>query len=242
MTYTDAVHRALRTLAVLATLSVVVFDGDQAIIAAQSESTERSFLIDDSGPNDPVRVMGFTVDGSTLVPVPNFKTENGVVFSGVAIQANDLQWLKTSLIQIQNTISKTVDGVWITLYFPESNVATYVQVGSAERRLRQTKGENPGPDKSPFSLAQGQKLDIPLGANYDATRSLRDRQSPNASTICRVRIEMVFFADGTAWTQGSFLRPDPDKPGKFIRMCTPSPAGTSSADDQHGCRSHQSGI
>jgi hypothetical protein len=39
------------------------------------------------------------VNGSTLIPVPNFRTENGVVFAGVSLQASDAAWLKTSSVQ-----------------------------------------------------------------------------------------------------------------------------------------------
>src|SRR4051812_43861670 len=108
MAYTGAVHRALRALAVVATLSTVLFESEKTIVAAQSEVT-RTFLIDQSGLEDPVRIAGVTVNGSTLIPVPNFRTENGVFFAGVSLQANDAAWLKTSSVQIQNTIDKTVD-------------------------------------------------------------------------------------------------------------------------------------
>jgi hypothetical protein len=114
---------------------------------------------------------------------------------------------------------KAVDGVWITLNFPESSVGNYIQLGSSERRLRPSAELNPDPDKSAFTLNQGQILEVPLGANYEATKSVRDKQDLNGTRISKVRIEMVFFSDGTAWTQGSFLRPDPNKPGKFIRIC-----------------------
>jgi hypothetical protein len=99
MAYRGAAHRALQALAIVATLSMLISQSEKTIVAAQSEVTERTFLIDRFGLDDPVRIMGITVNGSTLIPVPNFRTENGVVFAGVSLQASDAAWLKTSSVQ-----------------------------------------------------------------------------------------------------------------------------------------------
>ena len=219
MAFTSRVHSTLRQVAIVVTLSVVASHGDRAAVAAQTESLERAFLIDQTSPEDPLKIVGFAVNGKTLNPVPDFRTENGVVFPGASFIATDEAWLKTSSVQIQNVNKKTVDGIWITLNFPESGVANYIQIGSAERRLGRSPQGNPGDESSVVSLNQRQKLDVPLGANYEATRSLRAHLGLNATTVGKVRIEMVFFSDGTAWSQRAFLRPDPDRPGKFIRIC-----------------------
>jgi hypothetical protein len=213
-------HRTSCQVATVAiALSTVFSHFGRFAVAAQSESEDRSFLIDQSNSGDPIKIVGFNVNDSTFTPVPDFKTENGVIFPGVSVQASDEAWLKNSSIEIQNVNRKKVDGVWITITFAESSVVNYIQLGSAKRRLRTSADTNPSPDKSAFTLNQGQTLKVPLGADYEATKSVRDKQNPNGTRVAKVRIEMVFFLDGTAWTQGSFLRPDPNKPGKFIRVC-----------------------
>lgn len=188
-------------------------------VAAQSEFEDRLFLIDQSSQDDPIKIAAFRVNGSTLTPVPDFKTENGVSFPGVSVQASDEAWLKNSSIEIQNVNRKTIDGIWIAITFPESSVVNYIELGSAERRLRTSPDTHASPDRSAFTQNQWQTLKVPLAADYEATKSVRDRQNPNGTGVSKVRIEMVFFSNGTAWTPRSFLRPDPNKPGKFIRIC-----------------------
>jgi hypothetical protein len=237
MALIPCVNRTLRqVVTVVATLSMIVSHSDQATVAAQSESTEKSYLIAQTGTDNPMKILGFTVNGTILDLIPDFRTEDHVVFPGASIRASDETWLKTSSVQIQNVTGKTVDGIWITLEFPEIGVADYIQIGSAKRRLWPPTDGIPSDEKSVFALNQGQKLDISLGANYEGTKSLRDRQSPNETTVCEIRIEMVFFSDGTAWSQGAFLHPDPDRPGHFIRMCAGSSATAPHEIDQHRCK------
>jgi hypothetical protein len=219
MAILSLLHVALRHVAMVVTLSMVVCMPNRQTVAAKNESENRTLLIDQSRLDDPMKIVGFTVNGTTLTPVPDFRTEDGVGVPGVSVQASDEAWLKNSFVQIQNVNRKAVDGVWITLDFPEASVGNFIQLGSSERRLFPSTEANAGPDKSALTLNQGQTLEVPLGANYEATKSVRDKQSPNGTSGAKVRIEMVFFSDGTAWTQGSFLRPDPNKPGKFIRIC-----------------------
>jgi hypothetical protein len=127
--------------------------------------------------------------------------------------------LKTSSVQIKNLSQKTIDGVWITLQFPESSISNYIEIGSATTRLGHPSGKDAVEVSPAFRLGQGQMMDIPLGANYESTRPVRERQHPSETAVAKLRVEMVFFSDGTAWAQRAYLRPDPDHPSKFIRIC-----------------------
>ena len=172
-------YRICRNALTIAALTVGFFSCAVRTIVAQDQSSERSFVMEDTRPNDPLQIVGFSINGTTLRPIPGFSTEGRMVNPGVSFQATEEAWLKTSFVVVRNVSKKTVSGIWITLLFPEFHddkgiIADHVQIGNVAaseehtisgRRIHET--DNPS-----FTLLPGQTAEIHLGMNYDNTSLL----------------------------------------------------------------------
>lgn len=173
----------------------------------------RKFVLDSTFANDPVQIAGFRISGVTVGP--------NEVFS-----ATDEDWLRYSTAIVKNRSNKEIVGVWITLSFPEikdgdATVVDFVQIGNtASSEMYTPSGKRLHDNDNPiFSVGPGEKALIPLGANYENTKSLRLRaNSSTTATICRVRLNLVYFRNGMKWSPGIFARPDPDHPGHFLAI------------------------
>jgi len=62
----------------------------------------------------------------------------------------------------------------------------------------------------------GEKLELSVGDNYDRlAQFIGTRHSMHQMQKMQVEICFIIFEDGTAWTAGDFLRPDPNNPRRY---------------------------
>jgi hypothetical protein len=79
----------LRQMAIVTTLFMFASQSDRAASATQDKSLERSFLVDQSNSDDPVKIVGFTVNGSLIDTIRDFKTEGDIVYPVASVRATD---------------------------------------------------------------------------------------------------------------------------------------------------------
>jgi hypothetical protein len=198
-------------------------------LGPQDQTPERSFVIEDTRPNDPLQIVGFRVNGVILSPVPGFSVVGRTVNPGVSFQATDQAWLKGSSIVVRNVAndSRTVIGIWLSLFFPESyNGNTYVgaqiSVGHVHPAGLYTRDGREIQDTTDpqIALLPGQTMEIPLGPRFEHLMDLFEKNggAPSKMKVCKIRLSAAYFDDGTKWGPGWFGRPDPTNPGKYIQI------------------------
>jgi hypothetical protein len=122
-------------------------------------------------------------------------------------------WLKTAELTLKNVSGKDIVFVEVDLNFPETKSS------GNEMSFPIRLGTRPGPADSPT---------IVLPHNHEATLALDEKHYQRLvqfiehrhpiSFVGRVVVNVgfVIFADGTAWSGGSFFRRDPNNPNRYI--------------------------
>ncbi len=208
-------------------MGVVLFGVRNAV--PQDQVQERSFVVESTNSNDPVQIVGFRIGGSILSPTPGFKVEGRLSDPGVSFQATNEDWLEKASVIIRDVPNskRTVMGIWISLFFPESYngqvyVGTQLSVGHMSPPGMYDRNGRKIADTldSPIAVAPGQTIEIPLGPKFEYLTGLFQIAGKRLSDMkeCKVRIVAVYFTDGMKWGPGWFGRPDPDNPGRYIQI------------------------
>ena len=93
-----------------------------------------------------------------------------------------------------------------------------------------TSGVNPLPkllgqtpaQGDPIMVEPGDSAEITLPPNrYEGLKAFLGTKRPLSElTTANYRIVVVYFADGSAWSAGNYLQPDPANPGHFLHPAT----------------------
>jgi hypothetical protein len=184
-------------------------------LEAQSNPLTRSFTVEGTYPNDPLRILGFKVNGT-------------IVKSGASFSATDEAWLKTSSIVIKNVSQKTVMGLWVFGFFPEgddghSGIGSQLSMGHAHpEELYHHKGGKLSDTSDPLlTLLPGQTMEFPLAPLSDYLQNILEIHKPfiaQGLTACRIRFVTAYFTDGMRWSPNWFKKLDPDNPGQYVEI------------------------
>lgn len=129
------------------------------------------------------------------------------------VQKSD--WLKDFSIVFKNNSAKSISYLKIDLDFPETkttgNIMAY-PLSYGSNSAISVKNEKDTPIKS------GENVELILTeTNFEALKKFIETRHPlDSLTKMDIRIVFILFDDGTAWSSGSFMRPDPNNPKKFI--------------------------
>jgi hypothetical protein len=212
-----------------------------ASTGAQSQSADvpKTLLLDRPLNDDPVRITK-VMEGAGELNSDGHQYPNRYVWEATFKAGDD--WLKNLTLVIKNVSEKKIIFVeagcslfetadWQSELTKHHDPQTPL-VGSASntvgRRPEQALysrllGHTIKPDtsKDPLDLAPGEELSIAIEnpENYPALRSrIEERQPMSSLTACDGGISRIFFDDGTQWQAHSYLRADPERPGRWIRM------------------------
>ncbi len=174
---------------------------------AQTENKNQKFLTKESFKNEPVEFVSIESDGQPVRPNEKFERTG--------------EWLNGLTFKIRNVSGKPIVYLAIVLLFPETGrqeppKVYFLKYGvnpltaSMRVNVRQT--------EEPRLLAPEDTAELRLSPVK--FKALREFMAQNWKiedlTEMNYRIGAVFFEDGTQWSAGSYLRPDPDAPGRFI--------------------------
>jgi hypothetical protein len=148
--------------------------------------------------------------------------------SGGALQTLDenftenSDWLSRTSFQIVNVSGKPMIYLKINVRFPET-----IESGS-EMVYSISFGRRPGlrfQNAPPFLFKPNDALDVPLGAKYsDISAFVSSRRAIESMNKIQLEVSYIAFDDGSAWSVGTFMVPDPNDPGRYIDVGISPPA------------------
>ncbi len=202
----SSVARIVWSLAYLCLVALVVrmaISSHPLLVSATSQQDDRKSVEQAFSSNPQVRVTEMKIGTS----VRKFNEEFD--------ESDD--WLKKLALEVENIATKPIIHLQINLNFPETkasgNLMSYAIVFGTRPNFRTSV-----PVKA-LRLMPGEKLQITLNEQYDnLERFIRTRHSVNQIHKAQVEIGFIIFEDGTAWTAGDFLRPDPNNPKRYINV------------------------
>jgi len=158
------------------------------------------------------------LDDSPVV-VADLKVSGKIVKFGDKFD-EDKDWLRHLSIKVKNNFSKPITFVQLDLDFPETkatgNIMAFPIWFGRNPRARVLFGE-------PKTLVPQETADIALSEDdyIKLTTFLEQRHPIESISKVSIRITEVVFEDGLIWLNGSWVRPDPSNPNKFIPADNP---------------------
>jgi hypothetical protein len=145
--------------------------------------------------------------------ITSMKAANRKVRFGEKITGED-DWLKSAELTIKNVSGKDIVFVEVDLNFPETKTS------GDEMSFPLRFGSPPGlPTGSPAMILRiDDEATLGLqGKRYEElVRFVEHRHSISTIGKVVVDVQLVIFADGTAWSRGTFRRRDPNNPNSYI--------------------------
>jgi hypothetical protein len=164
-----------------------------------------------------VRVVKILVGGAEVMP-------------DVPFEAGD-DWFKDVGIVIENLTTRRIVFVSGQLRFPETgdataeNLAVMARISAGQRPHRTPSSEGTGarPDDVPgpiISVEPGHQAMVPVVEKFERVKTMIEKKQPLSTvTTCVAGINTLLFDDGTEWmSPGLYFRPDPDMPGRHVRI------------------------
>jgi hypothetical protein len=172
--------------------------------SAGQEKAEDKIVKHLSYPNQPVEISNLDVKGKAI-RLNEKMGENGD------------DWLSNLSITVKNISDKTITCVEINLDFPETkttgNMMSFPLKYGQNPQARIVTGQSE-------SLPPNQNVTIDLSGKLSADLKdfIEKRHPLNSLKKVAIHVNQVCFEDGTIWSSGSFFRPDPNSPSKYIRI------------------------
>ncbi len=177
---------------------------------------------------DPVIITKVTVAGQQIQPGEAGVREDN---PGTPFQADE-DWLKNMSVFLQNRTNKPIVCAQLRLWFPDTGDGTAarpvthydITVGQRPESSRYYSNGSkipPDPREKPLLLAPHGTIIIPVADSIDAIQpTVEGVGNMLFSQITRVNIQRytVYFEDGTHWVGHAYYSPDPDHPGKYIKL------------------------
>jgi hypothetical protein len=134
--------------------------------------------------------------------------------------AADPDWLSHTTVKIENVSGKSIVYLTLNLDFPESAATGYPMVFPFH--LGKRPGATVQTSDAALDFTPGQILDIDLSSKYTLIENfLAKRQPIDSFHKMVIQIGFIVFDDGTAWQFGSFMKPDPQDPSRYIPIPQP---------------------
>lgn len=181
-------------------------------------------------PNAPARIVQ-VLEGATDVTGAGRDPVTGHLYkpwTGKPFPAGD-DWIKNLVFVVKNFSNKKVIAMDINMIFPDTGAGTMgspvsgsgITVGrKPEHALYNSRtGRKAETKREPFSILPGQEVRIAVAPYYDPIKAAIEAKQPT-STITTFRVSFVdfYFSDGTKFDPGGFWKPDPNRPGVYVRM------------------------
>ena len=180
------------------------FGRESKLKAGQSEDRKRKLVTTDSTfTNAPITVTGLKANGKSFVPNEPF-TGDGDWLNDLTVSFRNEA--KTDIIAVNFHI-KVLDSKPIrpsTLYPVLYGIEPSNRIAADPAKKRSL----------PPAMIGQVKMDPDWYAGMK--RNLAFREDITSRTTAELRLEVIYFADGTMWEMGRYLKPDPEKAGRYI--------------------------
>lgn len=169
----------------------------------QDSDNPKDKIVELSSPSDaPVSVIGLKVSGKSR--------EAGTKFD------DDENWLSRLSLRISNKTNKTIVGIQMDLFFPETRATGNMMAfpfwfGS-------------DPMVNPQAVSERKQLDIADAVDVPFTESsysalkrfVERRHAMRDIHQVRLQINTIYFEDGSIWSYGAWVERDPSNPRRLI--------------------------
>jgi hypothetical protein len=123
------------------------------------------------------------------------------------------EWLYDLSFRVENVSKRPIAFLQVNVNFPETratgNLMSYT-IYFGEMPGKKYKGSKP------MLLKPGEAVNVDLESEKSKlARFIGERQPIDLISEIELEIGFVAFEDGTAWSSGKLVRPDPDRPGRF---------------------------
>lgn len=150
-----------------------------------------------------------------VVSILEIETSNKRLMLGEAFHSGP-DWLREAKFKLRNDSGKKIVHILFELEFPETqatgNVMTYqIAVGQRPGSIEASR-------LAPLSLKPDQELTITIDENAYAglSRFVEGRQPLSTLSKAIVNIRFVAFDDDTGWSEGEYLRRNPNSPNRYF--------------------------
>jgi hypothetical protein len=130
---------------------------------------------------------------------------------------NGDDWLKGVSLRVRNKSDRTIVYLQTGLFFFEPESGSDPMLFDALRYGRRPWVADDA-NRNALQLAPGATVDLPItDQTYNGLKNFLARKNWNISDLHKatLRLSMVIFDDGTAWSLGSFRCPDPNQPDAY---------------------------
>ena len=128
-------------------------------------------------------------------------------------------WLKDFTIKFKNKSDKAITYLKIELDFPETKSSGNIMAFPLSYGISPISSAKNDKEKP---IQSGDDVELILSdTKFEALKTFIETRHPlNSLSKVDIRIVFILFDDGTAWSSGNFMRPDPNNPKKFIPIET----------------------
>jgi hypothetical protein len=215
-------------------LSVLIFCALGLMWLAQAFSQNaagvgsKTLTVDRPLADDPIRVVK-VMEGVTELKWDGHEYPNRYAWEAVFDAGDD--WLRDLSFVIKNVSAKPILYVGIGSVLHETGdlvgeIARHANAGTTENAVGQrpqqalyspTLGRWLKPDRrAPVEVAPGEEITLAL-ENPKEYATLKSRIGSSV-TGCNAMVGHIFFEDGTKWEGHNYYRPDPEHPGRWIKI------------------------
>lgn len=196
-------------LLLVAVLMFPLFSVSKGFFATFAQTTDKREKVIKKIPfkNEPIEFLGIETDGTTISSDAKFVREG--------------EWLKDFTIRFRNISGKPIVYLSVVLGFPETGgkeppIGYSVKYGVNPMVNNPSVKNDTGANRS--SIAPNEVAEIKISPEgFETLKTfIATRSQLRELTTIDYRIMVVYFEDGSAWSSGHYLRPDPDRPGKFL--------------------------
>ncbi len=185
-------HRATTILLLLSLISLGVIAKNVVVTARPQQGKTVEKATYDS---EPVEVVDLRASQKPIQP-------------GEKVAGGD-DWLKDLSFRLKNTSHKQIVYAEIALDFSGTQLTYLIRFGQRPGVKQQM--------RSPLAVAPGEYLNVDVAGSYrDLKRFVENERQISTIEKVALRISFIAFDDGTVWSAGKMLRPDPVSPERYV--------------------------
>jgi len=174
-------------------------------------------------PIEPFELSEFSVKHTKFTPRQKLNIRALAESSGGEVE----DWLENLEFTLKNTYDKQIVWILLAIMFPDTKAY------GPQMDYQLNLGINPklvGTDKErmfsdPIAIKPNEQFKFTLSSQHlRSIKKFLEFKSFLLSYLnqATIRVSIIVFDDGMWWEQGTWYKPDPDNPGKYVRVKSPN--------------------
>lgn len=168
-------------------------------------------------PNEPYQFDDLNVKKTRIVAGQRFNIRTMTEQTGIQTE----NWIEGLEFSFKNKTEKKVTYIRLEFDFPETRTGTPMLVYQTVFGVLPNSKEDVKKVRQPFSLESDARFKYVLTErelqNIKKFLSSRSFQLESLNSVV-IRVEVMYYEDGTRWWQGKWFKPNPNQPGGYERV------------------------